>query len=77
MQIITSITQKGQLTIPKKLREKVGLATYSKVSIETIGNSLRVTPTVDVLSLAGQFKPKKKKEILKARQELDKSYNRI
>ncbi|MBI2600338.1 AbrB/MazE/SpoVT family DNA-binding domain-containing protein [Candidatus Daviesbacteria bacterium] len=77
MQIVTSITQKGQVTIPKKLREKVGLATYSKVYIEIMGNSIRVTPTYDVLDIAGQFKPKKKKPVLEARHLMDKTYSRI
>lgn len=77
MQIFTSITQKGQITIPKKLRQKVGFSTYSKVYLEAGENFIKVIPTDDILDLAGQFKPKKKKGILKARQEMDKNYNRV
>lgn len=77
MQSVTSVTQKGQVTIPKKIRDKVGLSINSKVYIEAVGNSIKVTPAYDILDLAGQFKPKNKKEILKARQELDNSYQRV
>lgn len=77
MQILASVTQKGQVTIPKRLREKVGLSTNSKVYIEARGNFIKVTPTYDILDLAGQLKPKKKGSALEARQVAEKTYRRI
>lgn len=77
MQNVTSVTQKGQITIPKNLRDKMGLTAYSKVYLTGDKNFIKIIPTYDILDLAGQFQPKNKKEILKARQQLDKSYNRI
>ena len=77
MQSITSITQKGQLTIPKHLRQKLGLTAYSKVHLTADKNSIKIVPTYDILDLAGQFKPKQKKEILKARQQMDEDYKRF
>lgn len=77
MQNVTSITQKGQITIPKNLRDKVRLTPYSKVYLEADKNFIKIIPTYDILDLAGQFKPKKKKGILKGRDQLDKSYNRV
>lgn len=76
MQMLTSITQKGQVTIPKRLRERIGLSTNSKVYIEVTGNSVKLTPTYDILDIAGQLKPRQKKSILEARQLMEKSYNR-
>lgn len=77
MQNITSVTQKGQITIPKHLRDKMGLTSYSKVYLAADKNFIKIIPTHDVLDLAGHFKPKKKKEILRARQDLEKNYKRI
>ena len=77
MQIITTLTQKGQLTLPKKIREKVGLKPYSKVYLKVSADSVKITPTYDILDMAGKFTPKKKKSVLSAREELDKSYKRV
>lgn len=77
MQNTTSITQKGQITIPKHLRDRMGLSAYSKVYLTADKNFIKIIPTHDILDLAGQFKPKRGKEILKARQQLDKSYKRV
>lgn len=77
MQNITSVTQKGQITIPKHLRDKMGLSAYSKVYLTADRDFIKIIPTHDILDLAGHFKPKKKKEALKARQDLDENYSRI
>lgn len=76
MQIITTITQKGQVTLPKKIREKFGLRPYKKVFIETSGDSIKIKTSADIVDLAGTFKPKNKKPILPARQEMENSYKR-
>lgn len=70
----TTITQKGQLTIPKKLREKFGIKTRDKLFIKDAKGHIKIFPTQDILSMAGKLKPKKKKPILQARKELEKSY---
>lgn len=36
------LTSKGQLTIPKKLRDKFGLGTHTEVEVIEDGNTLRI-----------------------------------
>lgn len=76
MRIITTLSQKGQITLPKKIREKVGLKPYNKIYLEASGGSITITPTYDILDIAGKFTPKKKKPVLLAREKLEKSYKR-
>lgn len=57
------ITSKGQITIPKKVREELHLNSGDKVSIEMEGNSARIYPAGEsILDRAGalqQFTQKK------------------
>ena len=51
------ITSKGQITIPKKVREELHLKSGDKVSIETEGNSVRILPNrTSILERAGALK---------------------
>lgn len=38
-----TLTSKGQLTLPKKVRDKLGLKTGDRLSFEVEGDSLRLT----------------------------------
>ncbi len=73
---LTTVTQKGQVTLPKKLRDKVGIKKLDKVRIEQGNGYLKVIPTQDILEFAGIFKPKAGKSVLKARQKLEQNYLR-
>lgn len=73
----STITQKGQLTLPKKLRQKLGIKTRDKLFIKEAADHIKIYPTRDILSMAGEFKPKKKKPVLGARRALEKGYQRI
>ena len=44
--ITVSITQKGQVVIPKKLRDKYGIETRGKVLVTEIGDHIAVLPFV-------------------------------
>lgn len=78
MQLITTVTQKGQITIPKALRQKFGIESFSKVYLEDKGKAIKITPSHDILDLAGKFKPQgRKKSVLSAREEMEKSFNRF
>jgi len=72
----TTITQKGQITIPKKFREKFNIKPYSKLHLETARDHIKITPVVDILDLAGKYKPIKKKSVLRAREEMERAYRR-
>ncbi len=76
MQVITTLTQKGQLTIPKRLRDKYNLKEYDKVYLIEGDDFIAVKPAQDILDLAGKIKPKKKKSALKAREEMARRYQR-
>lgn len=52
----TRVTQKGQITIPKGLREKLGIEPNSIVVLQKNGDGgLRIKPKKDFVSLAGVF----------------------
>lgn len=72
-----SITQKGQLTLPKRLREKYGIAPLSKVLIAADGTGIRIEPTQDITHIAGTFVPEKMKPVMNAREEMEKAYTRF
>lgn len=79
MQVVTTVTQKGQITLPKLLRQAVGINKYDKVLVQADKNYLIVKPTKDILDLAGSLTPKinKNRSPLEARKVLEKSYKRI
>ncbi|GIW64493.1 MAG: hypothetical protein KatS3mg092_0426 [Patescibacteria group bacterium] len=77
MQFITTVTQKGQITIPKSIRTFLGIKEYDKVSIEVEKEFIKIKPTEDIIVLAGKLKPSFKKNILKAREEMEKNYQRF
>lgn len=77
MQVITSVTQKGQITLPKKFREIFDINEYDKVIVETGEDYIKVRPTEDILNLAGAYKKKMKKPVLKAREYMEKHYKRF
>ncbi|MDP3955607.1 MAG: AbrB/MazE/SpoVT family DNA-binding domain-containing protein [bacterium] len=77
MDVITTVTQKGQITLPKNMREKLGIKKYGKVHLRVAGNYLAVRPVKDILDLAGSFRPVRGKSLLKAREKMEKNYRRF
>lgn len=77
MNYLTSLTQKGQITIPKGLRDALQVKSYDKLYLQLENNHLKLYPAPDILGLAGKIKPKKKKPVLSARQKLDQGYQRF
>ncbi|HLE50012.1 MAG TPA: AbrB/MazE/SpoVT family DNA-binding domain-containing protein [Patescibacteria group bacterium] len=73
---LATITQKGQVTIPQELRKKYGVKLLGRIKLEASNGFIKLTPTEDILDLAGSLVPKTKKPILKAREEMEKSYQR-
>jgi len=58
--IATTITQKGQVTIPARIREKLNVKTGQKVVFEEHGNDVIVRAVADFLSLMGSLKSGRK-----------------
>ncbi len=60
MKYTTTVTQKGQATIPAIIRKKLGLKTNSKIIFEMKNeNEAMFRPVTDFLSLQGSIKSTK------------------
>jgi bifunctional DNA-binding transcriptional regulator/antitoxin component of YhaV-PrlF toxin-antitoxin module len=77
MQIFTTVSQKGQITLPKIMREQFSMEKYKKVMLVSNGDHIKIMPALDILDLADKLKLQKNKPILKARVEMEKQYSRI
>ncbi len=83
MRFITTVTQKGQVTLPVDFRRRLKIKPYHKVIIELNesgkNKSIQIKPTQDILDLAGTLRPKKNvgRSILDARRAFNKKYQRI
>ena len=76
----TTITKKWQMTLPKKIRDLIGITNPGAFLIEVVDKKekiIKVKKTLDILDLAGSFKTVKGKSVLKAREEMEKSYRRF
>lgn len=79
MEFITTVTQKGQVTIPKNIREKAGIKAKDKVKVkQDKDGKILITPAVTLLDLAGTFIPNKNKNknALEAREFMEENYER-
>jgi AbrB family looped-hinge helix DNA binding protein len=75
----TRVTQKGQITLSKKLRDRLNIKTKDTVFLYEEDGQIRIRPVVNFFELGGKMGPKKKSgnNILKARESLEKSYERV
>ena len=60
MQFTTTVTQKGQATIPAPIRKKLGLKTGQKVAFLERGEKVVIEAVPYFLDLMGSLKTKKK-----------------
>lgn len=74
----TTITSKGQITIPKRIREVLGLEPFRGVTInlELRKKEAIIKPAEDILDLSESFKPKRRVSVLKAREAMEKIYKK-
>ena len=64
MQFTSSVTQKGQATIPAVIRRKLGIKPNSKIIFEINNNEeVSIKPVVDFFSLKGSVKTNKSFDI--------------
>ncbi len=78
MTYTTNITVKGQITIPGAFRKKLGLKKSTKLSVsldETTGEIL-VKRLPDFFQLAKTLKLSRKKDVMGAREFMEKNYER-
>lgn len=79
MNYTTSITVKGQITIPRLIRKKMNLKSSTKLSVfldEKTGE-IRVRPLPDFFELVQAIKFKTKKNVMGARKSMDQNYERF
>lgn len=74
---ITTITQKGQVTIPIAIRNALGWSSYDQVEVKMGDGIVEIGPVEDFLSMGGSVKPIKGKSALKAREYMEKHYKRF
>ena len=76
----TTVTKKGQITIPKPFRDKLGLDRIKRVTVEMkpTGESLEVKPALDFLEVVKKIRiPKRRRNVLKAREYMERNYERV
>jgi AbrB family looped-hinge helix DNA binding protein len=57
-QFVTTITQRGQITIPAEVRRRLGLGPRDKVAFEIEGDQVRLVPALFTLEAAyGSVQP--------------------
>lgn len=78
MKFVTSVTQKGQITLPIGFRKQLNIAPYSKVVLELLPSKKAITveATEDILDLAGTFVPRanKKQSVMAALEAFEETY---
>ena len=72
----TTITRKGQITIPKEIRKILELKEGERVSIEVEREKkeIRIKSYPSIFEWAGKFKPKKIESAVKLREKMAKEY---
>lgn len=66
-QFVTTVTQRGQVTIPAKVRRRLGLGPRDKVAFEIEGDQVRLVPAIFTLEAAyGSVQPRSQPEDFKA-----------
>ena len=77
MDSITTVTQKGQVTIPLWLRNQFEISAYDRVKFQSGNGYIKIYPVEDLLDMAGEIRAPKGKTALKARVYMEKHYKRV
>lgn len=75
---VSTVTQKGQITIPGELRRSLGIKPKDRVSFELVDGEVRLRPvTSQLLAGYGAVKPRRKPEdFRKVRREVEEEAGR-
>ncbi len=78
MTYYTHITRKGQVTIPKEIRDALKLQETGKLSVEFSKKekAVKIKPTEDFLEVAKKIQVKRKTNPVKTRELMEKHYER-
>lgn len=75
----TTVTKKGQITIPKEFRDRLGFDRARRVVVEMkpSGDALQVTAAPDFLEVIRNIrKPRRRMNVLSARKYMERHYER-
>lgn len=61
----STVTQKGQITIPVDIRQNLGLLPKTRVVVIQEADGAKIKPETDLLALRGSIAPKSKPENFK------------
>lgn len=75
---LSTVTQKGQITLPVGFRRMLNLQAYDKVKFEKKKGGVFISKAIDIMDLSGVLKPRKNKGVdpLKAREFMETHYKR-
>jgi len=76
MTYTSTITKKGQITIPLALRDIFGLKEGARIFIEAQngGKEITLKPKKSIFDIAGAFEPKRVENVLRIREKMANSY---
>ena len=77
MEYAVPISQKGQITLPKAIRDALGITVDHKVLVVPGEKYAKISKAKDILDMAGSIKVPKGKNALKAREMMEKNYERF
>lgn len=77
MQSITTVTQKGQVTLPISLRQLLKIKSYDKVRISLSRGKIVIEPILNILDFAGSVAVNSKVSTLQARKLMEKNYRAV
>lgn len=74
----STITSKGQIVIPKKVQKLLGLSANRRVllEIQPEEKTVRILPASSFLAIAESIHTNKPMDAIKAREQLEKKYER-
>ncbi len=72
------VTTKGQVTLPKEIRDALGVRSADRVAFEIDGDEKKIVikKAPDIMELAGKHKAPSGKSALKARKYIEENYKR-
>lgn len=71
MTYFVTITSQGQLSIPAKVRRRIGFGKTNKAMLRVLDDRIEISPATDILSLKGIFKTNKKISFKKTRSDFE------
>lgn len=76
MTSVTTVTQKGQVTLPLAIRKMLAIKPYDRVLVRISDGLITIEPVKDILDLAGTVTVNSKINTVQTRNFMEKNYTR-